>query len=112
MTFEGKKLTENVDYNIIYDGSSEIGDALVLIVGKGDYYNLSYAPYTIRCGHSFELVSETEANCTEKGSKKYICSVCSEEKTEETETPAELTDGAENAPEQTEGKKKYKKKKK
>ncbi len=46
-TFNGKILEEGKDFKVLYDGSSEIGEAEVVIIGIGDFYGVRSVSYSI-----------------------------------------------------------------
>ena len=85
VTYDGKVLTEGVDYKVLYDGSIAPGNAKLQVVGLGDYFSIITVDYTITCPHFFEVKNTTPATCIEKGFAEYECPVCGETKTEELE---------------------------
>ena len=46
-TLNGKELTEGKDYKVLYDGSSEPGEAKAAVIGIGDFYGARPVSYTI-----------------------------------------------------------------
>ena len=75
---DGKTLTENVDYKVIYEPATEIGAAGVYVLGIGDYTGTGYGEYIILCDgeHTFDYEYEIPAECTREGETGLMCSVC------------------------------------
>ena len=78
VTYNGKTLTEGVDYGLFYDGSSGPGVAHLMVYGMGDFCEGFMVAYTIACGeHTVpEDADITPATCTEDGLRKYECPEC------------------------------------
>ena len=83
VVFDGKTLTEGVDYVLLYDGSAQPGPAMLLAAGIGDYFGTPAMIYTVSCAeHTFSEISYTAPSCTEDGSRELICLVCGDTATE------------------------------
>ena len=76
----GETLTENVDFTLEYKYHTEIGTALVIVTGIGNYTGRRIAYFDIYCEHNYECNECVEPTCIQTGYKKEKCTICGESK--------------------------------
>ena len=76
----GETLTENVDFTLEYKYHTEIGTALVIVTGIGNYTGRRIVNFDIYCEHNYECYEYVEPTCIQTGYKKEKCTICGESK--------------------------------
>ena len=72
--FDGKLLTENVDFILSYSDNDKTGTATVTIKGLADFTGRKDAYFEIHAHeHVFEYVYQNDATCTEDGTEQAVC---------------------------------------
>lgn len=64
------------DYIVSYDNNIKPGEAKVYIKGCGNYNGSVTRIFKIVCEHSYEVLDEKNATCTEEGERDLICKIC------------------------------------
>ena len=85
VTCNGKTLTEK-DYAVSYNNNTNVGEAMVVVTGKGNYTGTITKKYTIIrhvCTHAWgKGVVTKKPTPAKKGIKTYTCNLCEAKKTE------------------------------
>ena len=85
VTLNGRELVPGTDFKVIYDGSTDPGDAYVAVMGIGDYVGTVFGHYMILPAdhqHQWSEWVQTKApTWEENGEETRVCAICGEKET-------------------------------
>lgn len=84
VTLDSGETFKRTDYSVVYRNNTEIGKALVYVVGNGmDGYGEGYIlKFNIVCNHNYQKTIGKAADCTNDGYYNCKCTVCGNQTTE------------------------------